>query len=79
MISFYFLANEQREYDSDNRIVSVEYGGAGSRMSTLCSHTGGSGAMFYKYDAKGRVCGWQRSGQYRGLFYSSRDVSRDVG
>ena len=61
MISFYFLANEQREYDSDNRIVSVEYGGAGSGYVDPMLSYRRQWRDVYKYDAKGRVCGWQRS------------------
>jgi hypothetical protein len=63
-LSFYFLNNETRVYSADHRILSVDYAAASRRYVDPALSYRRDWKDVYRYDAKNRLTGWDRS---RGL------------
>ena len=60
ILSFYYLANEQREYGEDGRLVKVDYAAAAGRYADPVYTLPKRWADVYQYDAAGALLGWER-------------------
>lgn len=61
ILSFYFLGNEQRVYDTDHRILTVTYGGPDDSYVDPTLSYRRQWQDSYTYDTDSRMTGWTRS------------------
>ncbi|MCL1888079.1 MAG: hypothetical protein FWF96_04330 [Kiritimatiellaeota bacterium] len=60
ILSFYYLANESREYDEDGRLLKVDYANTAGRYTDPMYSLPKRWVDVYQYDATGVLLGWER-------------------
>jgi len=58
-VSFFFLNNEKRLYDKDNKIISIDYGAQNKYTDPMIS-VNKTWKDEYQYDKQGKLLGWKR-------------------
>ena len=59
-VTFFFLNNEKRLYDKDNKIISIDYGAQKDNYVDPMISVKKNWKDEYQYDRKGKLLGWKR-------------------
>ncbi len=59
-VTFFFLNNEKRQYDDENKIVSIDYGAQKDNYVDPMISIKKNWKDEYQYDKQGKIVGWKR-------------------